>query len=113
MAEALFILATYFLITVIVEAILVFAVFRRRDYLYYSFLCNLLTNPALNFILLVATNILDFSLYLPVFIVLEVAIVFIEAFIYQRLCAFRFTKALALSLLLNAASCATGLALNR
>jgi hypothetical protein len=41
------------LLTILIEGSLTAIIFRRRDYVYYSFLCNILTNPALNLILLI------------------------------------------------------------
>lgn len=85
--------------------------FRRRDFVYYSLLCNLLTNPALNLILLLAVNLAGLEAYLPALIAAELAAVLVEAWVLRLLCRFRLSKALVLSLLLNAVSFAAGLLL--
>lgn len=106
---ALEIILQCFLLTVMVEGTFIGIAFRRRDYVYYSFLCNLLTNPLLNVILLLVTNILDVACYFPALIVLEATVVFVEAYVLRLLCGFVYKKALLVSLVMNALSFLTGL----
>lgn len=103
----------YFLVnlilTVIIEGVLTAIIFRRRDYVYYSFLCNMLTNPALNLILLVLVAKGGLDYYYVALIILEIIAVIVEAGIWKLLCRFPIPKALAFSLLLNLASFSAGL----
>jgi hypothetical protein len=95
--------------TSLIEGIAVFFWFRKRDFVYYSFLCNLLTNPALNLLLLVATKTLGPAAYAPVLIVLEITVVLVEAYIYRILGNLKASKALVLSASLNLLSFLFGL----
>ena len=102
----------YLLVTVLVEGAAIFILFRRRDYVYYSLLANLLTNPALNLLLLLSVNLFSEAAYYPTLLVTELAAVLIEAAVYCYLCGFKFPKSLALSTFLNLLSFAAGLILN-
>lgn len=95
--------------TLLVEGIIMALCFRRRDFVYYSALCNLLTNPAMNLLLLIIVWYAGMSYYLAVLFALEIAVVIVEAFVMKLLCGFRPIKALAVSLLMNAVSLLTGL----
>ncbi len=100
-----------FTVTVLVEGGLVALLFHSRRFVYYSFLCNLLTNPALNLLLALCVTLLGAVWYWPALALLEIAVVLTEAFVYRLLCGFTFTKALGLSVLLNLASFLIGLGL--
>lgn len=84
---------------------------KPRD-IYYSFLCNLLTNPALNAVLFLAVFFGGAGLYTPLLAVLEISVVFIEALIYRTLAGWKIKKSLLISLILNGASLCVGLLLN-
>jgi hypothetical protein len=101
----------YLLITILVEGIAIFIIFRRAKYIYYSFLCNILTNPALNLLLLYSNKFGSEAYYL-IFFLGEVAVVFIEAYVYNYICRFGFKKSIVLSIVLNALSCGAGFLLN-
>ena len=102
----------YLLITAAVEGAVILIVFRRKLFVYYSLLCNLLTNPAMNLLLLVFSNVYGPRAYYPALLLLEVAVVAIEAGVYRFLCGFGPRKCVLLSLGLNASSFAVGLAVN-
>jgi len=95
--------------TLLVEGVLVALWFRRRDYVYYSALCNLLTNPALNLALAGVVRLAGMAYYAAGLIALETLAVLIEAWVLQRLCGFRFAKAALVSVVVNAASFLIGL----
>jgi len=97
------------LITIIVEGVAIFIIFRRKDYIYYSVLCNVLTNPAMNLVLLSATNFIGAKAYLPALILSETAVVAVESGVYNYLCRFGILKSTVLSIGLNALSFAAGL----
>jgi len=46
--NAFFIVLLNFLLTALLEGIGIFCITRRKKFICYSFLCNLLTNPLLN-----------------------------------------------------------------
>ena len=115
-------LLLYLLLTVLLEGAVMLLLFRRWDYVYYSLLCNLLTNPALNFILTLTLSLLTFYgrigseqygvAYYLILLPLELAAVFVEGKVYAKLCDFSLKKALGLSFLLNALSCGAGFLYN-
>jgi len=72
-------------------------------------LCNLLTNPPANVISLVYFNIWGPEHYVFVVVLLELAIVAIEAYVIHLMMEYKRFKALGISLLLNACSFGIGL----
>jgi len=100
------------LITIAVEGIAILVLFRRKDYFYYSVLCNLLTNPALNLVLMITVKAFGASVYYPVLLLAEVAVVFVEAALYKYLSGLNMKKCIMLSAFLNALSFAAGVLLN-
>ena len=108
----LFYLFAYLILTVIIEGIVVFIVHKNSDYVYYSFLGNLLTNPALNYLLVVIVNLCGFAVYWPTIIILEILVVFIEAELYIKMTDLAKSAAFKLALLANFCSFFCGLLLN-
>ncbi len=86
--------------------------FRKPRYMYYTLLCNLLTNPAMNLVLLLLTQYFGPAVYLPALVMLEIAVVLAEAFVLAYLTDFRFRKAFLVSLVLNASSYFAGMLIN-
>ena len=101
-----------FLLTVAIECAAVLIIFRQKEYVYYCLLCNLLTNPAMNLLLILFVSIFRMSVYYPVLIPAEIAVVFVEAVVYDYICGFGMRKAVILSAFLNAISFAAGILLN-
>jgi len=101
--------AVNLLSTILIEGAAIFLWFRKREFVYYSFLCNLSTSPALNLLLLVATKTLGPASYVPALIVLELAVVIVEAHIYKILGNLKTPAALMLSASLNLSSFLFGL----
>ncbi len=95
--------------TLLIEGGIVALWFRRRDYVYYSALCNLLTNPALNLLLMGIVRFLGDRYYAAVLTALEILAVLAEAWVMRLLCGFRPPKALLVSGVMNAGSLLTGL----
>ena len=100
------------LLTIFLEGVIILFLFRRPIYVYYSVLCNLLTNPALNLVLSVSIYLWGARVYYPVLVLCEVIVIIIEAIVYSYLCRLRFSKSIALSFLLNGVSCVSGVILN-
>ncbi len=103
-------------LTVAVEGAAMGLLFRRRDYMYYSLLANVITNPAVNLLLFFSVGNLGWS-YWPVLGVLEIGAVAIETVIYRKICDFSsgtgaWGKALGVSVLLNVLSYGTGCLIN-
>ena len=96
-------------ITVVVEATVIWLLFRKGTFVYYSFLCNLLTNPALNLLLLIAVNFLGMKYYYAILVPLEIIVVLVETYVYRLLCKFSTKKAFSVSLLANVISFGVGL----
>lgn len=101
-----------FLLTAFVEGGVIWLVQRDRKFVYYSLLCNLLTNPALNFLLLLLFSLWGWGVYYPAAVILEILVVLLEARIYRLLGGVSLRWSLWLSLLLNALSLFAGLVLS-
>jgi len=99
------------LLTLAIECAAILIIFRKKEYAYYCVLCNLLTNPALNLLLYLTVIVFGRKFYYPVLIPAEVAVVFVEAVVYDYICRLGIVKAVMLSTLLNALSFAAGLLL--
>lgn len=97
------------LLTVVLEGLAMLLLFRRMDYVYFSLLGNLLTNPTLNLLLLAAVHLAGPAAYWPSLAILEIAAILVECHILRLLCGFSAPKALGVSLLLNILSCSAGL----
>ena len=82
---------------------------RLYKYAYYSLLCNLLTNPAMNLLLAVSLGIFGNGAYYPTLVMAELAVVFVEAIVYNYICSFGIKKAALLSAFLNTLSFAAGI----
>ena len=100
------------LLTIAVEGAAILLIFRRKKYAYYSLLCNLLTNPAMNALLLISSWLLGMRVYYPALAVAEITVVIVEAIVYNYICGFGMKKAAALSVFLNALSFAAGILIN-
>jgi len=97
-----------FILTLLIECTIMFLVFKSKQFVYYIFLCNLLTNPALNLITLeIGQKFGDFW-YKVAIIILELAVVIIEGRIIYTLCGFEAKKAIVVSFVLNSASFCCG-----
>lgn len=96
------------LLSIGVECSLVYAIFRKASYCYYVLLLNVLTNPLLNFIMLIYYNYIGITHYYTLLIALEIAVVIVEGLILAKLTNMIKSKALLVSLLLNAASYLVG-----
>ena len=97
-------------VTVAAEGLIMLLLFRSWRYVYHSCLANLLTNPSLNVLLVIAVGLFGESAYLATLIPLELLAVVAEAFVYRLLCGFRIKRAIAVSGLLNVSSFAIGFA---
>ena len=85
--------------------------FRSRQLLVAVFLCNLLTNPLLNFILLLYYNYICHNYYWLLVVFLEIGVVIGEAFLMKLMTRYALKKAFLLSCLFNCSSFAAGLLL--
>jgi len=101
------------IITIVVEGILILLWYARWDYAYYSILCNIITNPMLNLLLYLLIWGLGSKFYIPALVMLEIIVVFVEAYIYKILCNFTKKEAFKLSLVLNISSYLIGLIIRK
>jgi len=86
-------------------------IFRSRELTYSVFLCNLLTNPLMNLLLLLFVGIFSREYYYVALAILEVAVVGVEAWLITLMTSTKPRKALLLSLFFNASSLGIGLLL--
>lgn len=108
---ALLSLLVCLLLTVLTEGLTALLLKKDWRFVYITVLCNLLTNPAMNFLLLLAVHRWP-ALYLPLLVFLETGVVAAEAYVIHRLALLPHLQALCFSLLLNAVSFGTGLLMN-
>jgi len=87
-------------------------IFRSRELTYCVLLCNLLTNPLLNLLLILYLAFIGRELYFVVMGILELAVVAVEALVIKHMTDRHISKALGLSLLFNSASFGAGLLFN-
>ena len=106
--DIVFPLLLAFALTVAVECG-VAALFRSKGLVYTVFLCNLLTNPLLNLLLLLYYNYISREYYWSVVAVLEICVVMTEALLIRAAIKCPFKKAISFSLLFNGISFAVGL----
>lgn len=101
-----------FVATVVIEGVIMLIIKKSWKDVYYSFLANLLTNPAMNALLILFNFIYPiYSLnwiYILVLAVLETIAFFVEAKVYNYLGVFDKKKSFWYSLLLNGVSCILG-----
>ncbi len=97
-----------FAVTAVVEGIGAACVRRDRRFVWYSLLCNLLTNPLANLLMLLGVLWLGIGAYFPLLAVLECAVTAAEAAVYRLLGGMGKARALGFSLFLNALSCLVG-----
>lgn len=98
------------LLTIAAEGILIYFITRKTKYIWYSAICNIITNPALNLILFFFGTYSGASVKAQYILLaaLEAAVVVIEGLFYRALLSRKLSYTLPLSLALNAASFAAG-----
>ena len=106
--EAFFLIVLALALTIVVECGLSLF-FRSKQLTYAVLLCNLLTNPLLNLLLLLFVMFFGREFYYVVLVALELVVVGVEAFVIRLLTDYRPAKALLLSFFFNAASYSVGL----
>ena len=107
-------------LTILVEGIAIYLIKKDRKYVGYSVLVNLITNPAMNLVILYVDNSFRLwrrwffrgELIAPYVIVMEVAVVLIEALCYRGMTGMSMGKSLKLSLILNIISYVIGIIVN-
>lgn len=101
-------IATAFVLTVILECGLA-CLFRDKQLVYPVFLCNMLTNPAMNIILQLYYQFISQNHLWLVILVMEISVTVTEAFLLYKMTSYSLKKSALLSLLLNSVSCGVGL----
>ena len=97
-------------ITVFAEGVLTAIWFKNGRMVYFSVLCNLITNPALNILVIAAVSAFGAAAYVPAVALMELAVVAVEAYIWRSLCRFSWGKALWIAFITNLLSFGAGLA---
>jgi len=100
-------------LTMTVECGAAALVLRSRTIVWVVCLCNLLTNPALNFLLLSAVQLFGPASYPLALVVLELLTVAVETRVLSRATSLSGRSAWLASLALNALSFVSGLVLDR
>lgn len=98
--------------TCVLEILPVFCIGKSLRWVKASLVCNIVTNPALNtLLLLLAQFITNSSVILCIIIVLEVLIIIVEAYFYKMMLQELFVKCLLISFLANLISFLVGFGL--
>lgn len=94
------------LLTIAAEGILIYIITRKAKNILYSAICNLITNPALNLIMLLCGTLADMSPAAAYILLaaLEAAAAAAEALFYRAIMSRPLSYTLPLSAALNAAS---------
>ena len=104
-------LLVYFILTCLIEGGTILLISKNKKYIYYSLLCNMLTNPALNYILVIYVGFFGGKDYNLVLAALEIIVVAVETVIYKLTTKDSLWKSVGMSLACNVASLGTGLLL--
>lgn len=113
MIAIIIILAFLCALTCIVEILPLLFLEQRLPWIKASLLCNVLTNPILNLSLALLGYVLpDQNALIVLLVVLEIAVVFFEAFLYHKLLGESYKKCLLISLICNTCSFGVGLLLS-
>jgi hypothetical protein len=99
------------ILTLIIETTAMALILRRKKAIYASLAANLLTCPALNFILILVVLFGSIDWYLPALIIGEISVVAVEFGVYRYLELASTPRCFLLSLGLNALSFTCGLLL--
>ena len=99
-------LVTAFVLTCIIEGIVITGFDPWRRWLLASVICNLATNPLINLILY---PLYGHSLYALAFLLLEVGVVIAEALIYKGIIKCKMRKCIVASITANLISCIGGI----
>lgn len=97
------------LLTAAIEAVVMLLLFRNWQYAYYTLLCNAISNPCMNLLLLLGLAVLGAAAYWPLLVFFECCVVALEGGLLCRLTGLRAKRAFALSALLNVCSAAIGI----
>lgn len=98
-------------LTLLLEECILLLWFRSKRMLYACLLCNLLTNPALNVLLILLVQWLGGLAYLPCLLVLEAGAILAEGWVYMRMCRLRYLSAWGISAVANVISVLAGMAI--
>lgn len=108
--EIALILIVNLVLTVFAEGFLTAIWFKNGRMVYFSVLCNLITNPALNILVIASVSAFGAAAYAPAVTLLELAAVAVEACIWRSLCGFSRGRALWIAFVTNLLSFGIGLA---
>ena len=108
---------TSLILTIVIEGALILLIKKKREYLGYSVLVNLITSPPLNLIVLKIehSSVIPWTWFFiggstaPYVITLEIIVVLIEAVCYRAMTGMEMKKALGLSFVLNGVSYLAGI----
>lgn len=96
--------------TILIEGVLTLFLKDRKAWWKASVICNVVTNPILNLVITLLVALwFDRDTILPVLILLELVVVFLEAYFYQRMLNKGYGRCLLFSFLANALSASAGL----
>ena len=96
-------------LTCIIEIIPLLFLKNRRQLIKTSLLCNVITNPIMNIILAIfAVYVTNLTAYTGIVIVMEIAVIMFEAFIFYNLIEESIKKCVVISVIINICSFIVG-----
>lgn len=99
------------ILTVVIEAAVMFAMTRSKEWVKFNLYCNLITNPLLNLGLMYVTRHAE-GLYFFALLTGELLVLISEWILYKLMSDANSAKCFVRSLVTNAVSCAIGLFLS-
>ena len=100
-----------FALTVLIESAVLLAIERKWTHLYPLFLCNLLTNPLLNALLVGAVTLFGRNAYTAAVTMLELGALVTETLLMKRMCGYGLQRSFCTCLACNGISYVMGAAL--
>lgn len=109
MLPLIFCLILFCVATIFLEAIPIAFVREKKQWWRASILCNVVTNPILNILVFLLTAYMrSYELTMFLFVLLEIAVVFLEAYFYHRMLNKPYKQCLLFSFIANLISVGIG-----
>lgn len=99
------------ILTVVIEAAVMFAMTRSKEWVKFNLYCNLITNPLINLGLMYVTRHAE-GLYYIALLIGELLVLISEWILYKLMSDTNLTKCFVRSFVTNAVSCVIGLVLS-
>ena len=99
--EILFTLIKTLLFTCIIEGIAILLIERKFIYVKYNSICNFVTNPILNIVILLLVNLISIRYYYAFVLVGEMIVIATETWLYGLMTNLSFNRRVVISVVTN------------